>query len=189
MAGDKKGRASSWGALSLFLAGILALWGLAYGLEPVHFLEVQQPEGGCLYRRQVHPGEVFTYRYVHSVEQTVVCERYRIGEDYRILLTETEFSSFGAGLPYGAEGRFVTGNGTFILTDLERPVEVLRLKPTALSECALEFENHRLNLDRPELDGRLLEVRVVGINRFAFWRGINGGRPWSGELRQAPDQS
>ncbi|MBE0466242.1 MAG: DUF1850 domain-containing protein [Candidatus Desulforudis sp.] len=178
MTGGKKGRASIWGASSLFLAGILAVFAIVYGFAPQYQLAVGQPEGGrVLYRTPVRPGEVFTYYYVHSVEQTTVYEHYRIGDDFRIVLTGTEFSSLGAGLPSAAEGRFETGDGTFILTGLDRSVDVLRLKPTSLTECRLQFENRHLDLDRPELDGRSLEVRVIRISRFASWRWTDAGPP------------
>jgi hypothetical protein len=176
VSGVKKGRASFSGALSLFIAGMVAVYGIVWGLTPAYFLEVRLAEGPVLYRVKAQPGTVFAYHYRHSVEKTAVYERYRVTGDHRIVLYETEASSLGAGLPYGADGRFTTGNGTFILTGLDKPVDVLRLKPTALSPCALVFENYRLDLDRPELDGRSVEVQMIKTTRFSSRGWTDGAR-------------
>ncbi|MBP7165739.1 MAG: DUF1850 domain-containing protein, partial [Firmicutes bacterium] len=55
--------------------------------------------GRLLYEHQVAPGDEFEISYTHSVARTVVLEKFRVTPDRQILLYETVYQDFGAGLP------------------------------------------------------------------------------------------
>ena len=55
--------------------------------------------GRVLYERQAAPGDEFEIRYTHSVARTLVIEKFRIMPDRQMLLYETVYQDFGAGLP------------------------------------------------------------------------------------------
>lgn len=59
----------------------------------------------------VEPGDSVALEYTHSVEKTPVRDVYEIRED-GLVLTRTEFQSYGAGLPATADVRLE--NGTFV---------------------------------------------------------------------------
>ena len=56
-------------------------------------------EGRVLYERQVTPGDEFEIRFTHSVARSLVVEKFRIMPDRQMLLCETVYQDFGAGLP------------------------------------------------------------------------------------------
>ncbi len=55
--------------------------------------------GRVLYERRAAPGDEFEIRYTHSVARTLVIEKFRIMPDRQMLLYETVYQDFGAGLP------------------------------------------------------------------------------------------
>ncbi len=61
---------------------------------------------------RVNDNDSFTIRFTHSVMLTPVYEVYTINDDFEIILTETLFYSYGAGLPENTIYDFeITENG------------------------------------------------------------------------------
>jgi hypothetical protein len=75
-------------------ATVAALW-------PLQALTLRSGDR-VLYRMAVHPHDHFSLGYLHSVELSDVWDRFVIGSDYRLILTETRFQGQGAGLPASA---------------------------------------------------------------------------------------
>lgn len=84
--------------LSLFL--ILAIMvGLIFSFFPIKVLKAtnfQTKE--YLKSWKIKDGEIFGIEYIHSVEQSPVLENFLV-EDKDIILVDTYFHSYGAGLP------------------------------------------------------------------------------------------
>lgn len=78
-----------------------ALLFLAACFIPLHGLEVRASggTGRVVLLKRVAPGDTFTLSFVHSVEKSEVTDYFRIDDDYRIILYQTEFSSLNTGLP------------------------------------------------------------------------------------------
>jgi hypothetical protein len=105
----------------LILAGFLAA---AAGFIPFYALEVRQPgkTDRVVFLKRVAPGDTFAISFIHSVEKSEVTDYFRIDDDNRIILYQTDFSSLNAGLPAVASGEEVFGrtNGGFRLSNLNR---------------------------------------------------------------------
>ncbi len=68
----------------------------------------------------VKKGDIFEIEYIHSVELTPVSEIYFIDEDYNIVLDETYFYSYGAGLPATTPYQFeITENNEFRIYNIK----------------------------------------------------------------------
>ena len=108
-------------------------------MMPVHYLELSHNREGNVFQRiQVNPDVVFTIRYTHSVMMTPVYEHYKALPDGRFLLQETEFVSYGAGLPEKNEYSFeITGKG-FRIYDINQPFDFLVYR-TAPAETGVEM--------------------------------------------------
>jgi hypothetical protein len=78
-----------------------ALLVLAAGFIPLHGLEVRASggTGRVVLLKRVAPGDTFTISFIHSVEKSEVTDYFRIDDDHRIILYQSEFSSLNTGLP------------------------------------------------------------------------------------------
>ncbi len=103
----------------------------------------------------------FELRYVHSVEQTPVVERYRVREG-RLWLEGMRFRSLGWGLP--AEG-FVRHGDWFETTGPPRPLDGLVLRVSHLARQELVAGQQALPLHRRLPDGTALRLEVRSRGR------------------------
>ncbi len=89
---------------------------------PIHYIELSHDREGTVYERiQTGLNEILVIRYIHSVMKTPVYEYYRVMPDRRLLLTETEFSSYGAGLPEKGEYDFEITDKGFRVYNINHP--------------------------------------------------------------------
>jgi hypothetical protein len=110
---------------------VAALLVLAAGFIPLHGLEVRESggTGGVVLLKRVAPGNTFTLSFVHSVEKSEVTDYFRIDDDHRIILYQTEFGSLNTGLPSVVSGGEVferTDRG-FRLSNLNRVLPEIQL--------------------------------------------------------------
>ncbi|NLB83620.1 MAG: DUF1850 domain-containing protein [Synergistaceae bacterium] len=81
-----------------------------FAVIPFPALILRDSSGTLLYKFYISPGDPFTLRFIHSVENTPVEDEYR-GVGGRIRLWEERTVSHNAGLPTEAprNGRFIMG--------------------------------------------------------------------------------
>lgn len=110
---------------------VAALLALAAGFIPLHALEVRQSGGAerVVFLARVAPGDTFTLSFVHSVEKSEVTDYFRIDDDHRIILYQTEFGSLNTGLPaVVSEGEvFERTDRGFRLSNLGRVLPEIQL--------------------------------------------------------------
>lgn len=90
--------------------------------------------------------EAFSLQFVHSVERTPVLEKYRVDSQNNLVLYQTEYESFGVGLPFlASEGKFTAQNDRFIL-EMNRvfPTVALRTWPEGQLTLTANNKQHRL---------------------------------------------
>lgn len=161
----------------LVALGLLAALSLGLLLPAGHRLEVTAagPEGShvLLKRFPVAPGDRLTLRFKHSVERTWVEEIFRVDEGYRLVLEETRYESFGAGLPFDEpDTRFVERDLRFIMTGLDRPMpRELRFRTLPLTLHQLETPYGNIALYREEGPQ---EVKFA-VKSAHLWEGLADG--------------
>lgn len=103
-------------ALALILLALPALPG---GLE----LRVSPVRGGPpLLVLPLEPGERFTLRYYHSVENAPIWEAHSVDDEGRIYIEEERYLKFGAGMgKMPAVGRMVMRGPYEAITDMHMP--------------------------------------------------------------------
>ena len=110
---------------------VAALLALAAGFIPLHALEVRESggTGGVVFLTRVAPGDTFTLSFIHSVEKSEVTDYFRIDDDHRIILYQTEFGSLNTGLPaVVSEGEvFERTDRGFRLSNLRRVLPEIQL--------------------------------------------------------------
>lgn len=81
-------------------------------------LEVKnEKDGRVIFSRKVSPGERFEFQYIHSVDKTPVTGYFLITSGKKIKPVETQFESYGPGLPSTEKGVTVEGGKIKVKTD------------------------------------------------------------------------
>ncbi|MEW6308792.1 MAG: DUF1850 domain-containing protein [Bacillota bacterium] len=136
------------------LALCIVLWLWPRGLV----LEVRAADGAVQYARQVSVDDVVELSHVHSVEQTLVVERFTVVPK-GLRLVMTSFGSAGAGLPASHAG-LVTRDGRFVIEELD----------TVL--CALPLLGSDATRSQLELHGASYALRgrvTVSVRAYPTW--------------------
>lgn len=128
--------------LSLVLGLIIAF--LFLYLNPVKVLKAEDfKRGEVLKVWKVNDGSGFEIHYTHSVEKSLVVEKYKI-DNNRLKLLETEFKSYGAGLPATTEDRFELTEDGFRISDINRKY------PLVIYKTGAEVADHRILINGKE---------------------------------------
>ncbi|WP_332696374.1 DUF1850 domain-containing protein [Halalkalibacter lacteus] len=90
-------------------------------------LIVQSQENGIIYNKvnDLKAGDTFTIKWIHSVEKTPWRETYQLTTEGNLLLIETAFTSFGAGVPH-QKGTMSVEDGEVIIRDINEKLSVFR---------------------------------------------------------------
>ena len=129
------------GIILIFLSLVLILW-----LIPIKVLSATDYKSGKYLKSwAVKDGENFGIKYTHSVELTEVIENYLIKDD-KIILKDTYFKSYGAGLPATTPYKFEITEKGFRIYDINEEMENLIYRTGA------ERANHRLFLRNKEFE-------------------------------------
>lgn len=108
-----------------------------------------------IFSKRVVPGDNFSTLYIHSVEKTLVKEIFVIDNQYRIILSETQVSSSGAGLPsqiFGEE-QFLLKDGKFIINNINKFLPFIPLKVGKTSHNIFFFKEEMMDLSSLIGDG------------------------------------
>ena len=114
---------------------------------------------------RIKDGESFTIEYTHSVQRTPVSETYIIDKD-KIILTESYFQSYGAGLPATTPYEFQITDKGFRVYEINEIMEYL------IYRTGGEIANHKLILRDKEYNflgfteprsGVEFKVKKIGI--------------------------
>jgi hypothetical protein len=119
--------------------------------SPIHYLEISHNREETVYLRiPISLDNEFTVKYTHSVMKTPVYEHYRVMPDRRILLTETEFSSYGAGLPEKGKYDFEMSSEGFRIYNMNLPFDFIVYR-TAPAETGADLTLIIHNTEMPFL--------------------------------------
>jgi len=142
---------------------LLGLW-----LYPVHVLGIQNTrDGRWIFFKIIHPGEVFSTRYTHSVFQRPVWDIYRIDARSRMILEETIFPSHGYGLPFRTnrnEKFKIREDGNYCISNINRHIPSLYLRVQHQYGNVFTF-NETVSLNLSSILGdTLVEMRIHKLN-------------------------
>lgn len=91
---------------------------LAWPNEQLTLIISDQETGEEYKRTTIHAEDAFTVQWVHSVEKTLWQETLTVNKEGEIVLTETRFRSFGAGVPNEKNGSVYFEGGFLVMMDL-----------------------------------------------------------------------
>jgi hypothetical protein len=105
--------------------------------------------------------ERFEIWYTHSVDRKPVCEVFSLQRGKGIVLHETYFKMFGAGMGHWEGHGYVIGEGEWIkIKDIDKPLGsfLLRIGSRGVDHI-LSVKGNKINLTE-QAEGRLVEVKL-----------------------------
>ena len=117
---------------------------------------------------RIKEGDQFTVEYIHSVQLTPVTESYII-DGYDIILEETTFKSYGAGLPSTTPYTFEITETGFRIYDINEKMDYLVYRTGAVrANHKLLFKNNTyefLSFSKPQTG---VKFTVKGMRLFSY---------------------
>jgi hypothetical protein len=145
----------------LILAGAAAAGLLLF---PVQTIEVRSRRSDeVVFRAETAPGNVFTFAYIHSIEQVPVEGVFVVEADGALRLAETRFPSYGAGLPPEAAGRNADGRWMVAPGGQKLPEFSFYISP--INRPSLRMGDKTLDLTNLIDSG---DIVVVAVRRYPF---------------------
>ena len=137
------GKSRRWPWLALIVAV-----GATGTLVPLPWLVVREGEQ-TRYALPGPAGTGFVLQWTHSVEKEGWRERFQVQPDGSLMLVETRFKTFGAGVPdrVGTDTRLV--DGWVVMSGIERPVDPLNVQAAAAENYRLGYHRWTLVLSAP----------------------------------------
>jgi hypothetical protein len=158
----------------IFSIGLIVFLGVFLSSYPLHLLVFEKNDEWILVRT-VRPGDIFTLTYLHSVSLSDVREIFRIDEQYRMVLSETEFQGQGAGLPSAAlpNERWTREGKRFRISGMQRMVPsplLWRVDSQWKNRFQFAGENEQLISSRTG-DGLIkVQIRKSGVLQWLLYR-------------------
>jgi hypothetical protein len=144
----------AWAAAGSALAGLL--------LYPVQTIEVRsRPTDKVIAREKIKPGDLFTFAYIHSIENIPVEGVFEVESDGALRVVETRFPSYGAGLPNQAAGR--TAGGKWMAAPAEQKLPEFSFYISPINQSSLRIGNKTLDLNQRMESG---DIVVVAVRRY-----------------------
>jgi hypothetical protein len=140
-----------WALAGAALAGLL--------LFPEQTLEVRSRRADrVIFRERTAPGDVFTFAYIHSIENIPVEGVFAVEADGALQIVETRFPSYGAGLPLQAARRSPDGKWMVVPGGERRFRFSFYISP--INQSVLRIGDKTLDLNNLIESGDLVEVAV-----------------------------
>jgi len=142
-------------------------------LSPGPWLVLTELEdGGKIAAFPLARGEQFEICYIHSVDRKPVCEVFRLEEEAGIVLQETYFRMFGAGMGHWqGHGTVVEEKGWMKIKDINRPLGsfILRVGSPGVDHI-LTVGEERVNLSQKAPGKRVLVAMEMRSRIFSLLR-------------------
>ena len=140
---------------------------------PLESLALRDEKGELLAVYPLANGELFSVRYIHSVQKTPVIEVFSITTEGVIELRETIYEDFGAGLPFIVDGKkvFSSGGGKFRISGYAQPLGQIIFRIGRFADYHLLLRNEEIPFTRFGTPGKPLcfrgEVRPLFFSFFS----------------------
>lgn len=128
---------------------------------------IVKTEAGTCLTLPIKSGDTFSLRFIHSVHKTPVWENFVVTGVDELMLTSTEYRSYGVGMPFlPSEGVFTQLEDRFLLTDLHRPFKQIPVRVGPEAKLTLIHAGQEYPLYEWLEPGTLV---VVGANYDYQW--------------------
>lgn len=134
-------------------------------LFPEQTIEVRSRRtGSVIFREKTAPGDVFTFAYIHSIENIPVEGVFAVEADGALRVVETRFPSYGAGLPLPATRR--SPDGKWMVVPSGERVSQFSFYISPINQSVLRIGDKTLDLNHLIESGDVVEVAVHRFPRL-----------------------
>ena len=182
LAMTKKKTAFAVAFLFLLPLAFLFLAAGAYLRSPVQSVVLYDDKGEVRYRFVPDADPRFSIRFLHSWARSPVDEIFKIGSDDVIVLVETIYEDFGAGLPHEPEAgqpreSMKVENGKIHIKNIDRPVPDLQVRAGRfVANHELIHGDKKIPLSQIVSPGGAVVFRVEKVERYTLWSSWEAGR-------------
>jgi hypothetical protein len=162
-----------WPWLLLVVIALLVNLPILSGLEIA-----DRKTGDLLAFFPVRTGEQFTIRFTHSIAKTPVDELFRVDPSGDIVLYETDYQSFGAGLPFDVEGkeRLLTENGHYRLVNMDRHLPDFLMAVGTVANHQLLIKGKQIPFTQFAQPGESVRISIKKHSALTYL--LKGGLTW-----------
>jgi len=140
-----------WALAGAAVAGLL--------LFPVQTLQVRSRKADrVIFREKTAPGDVFTFAYIHSIENIPVEGVFVVEADGALRVVETRFPSYGAGLPPEVTAKRT--DGKWMVAPGGQKLAEFSFYISPINRSSLRIGDKTLDLNRLIESGDVVEVAV-----------------------------
>jgi len=107
------------------------------------FLTIRDRSGTLYFETSVHPGELVSLEYTHSVELVQIVDNLIVQADGSLLLINETFDSSGYGIPSEAFYNITVENGNFTRNDINQRFEGVNMMTNNLTRQYLTVEGEK----------------------------------------------
>ena len=146
-----------------------------YLSQPVTVVFLYDETGGEKYRFVLAPSERFTVRFLHSWARSPVDEVFQVDPENNIVLKETAYEDFGAGLPHEPEpGRPVSSmtveNGKIHIRGIDRTVPDLQIRVGRfVAAHTLIYKDKHVPFSEFAAPGSVVIFKAQSMRRCVLW--------------------
>ena len=132
---------------------------------PVFVLTIRNENSTVVYAGTIGMNDTFSIKFTHSVAKRPVVETFGLGAGKKITLLETEYDSFGAGLPFEAKGgqRFIVKDGKFKIVGYNYEVPDLAIRVGRFADHLFIFRGEEMKLVDLARPGEALAFSVEEV--------------------------
>lgn len=151
----------------LFSSAVIIIFSLfAFKLELIQIRDYKKND--LIWQQQTSSGDQFKLKYLHSVANTPVIEFFEI-KDGKILLTATEYQSYGAGLPTEAvSGEYMLKDNKFIIKNIDLMLPEILLRVSDYARHEFDFNGRNYKLYQKIKTETLIQIKLTKISYFRF---------------------
>ena len=126
--------------------------------RPCIFIKNEQ---GLIYNFIIKDNDFISLKYIHSVEKTEVIEKIGLDAKNALVLRETCYKSYGAGLPFCLkQGIFRQDGDWFIISDINKKLDNLDLRVSKNSKLKINYSGQDYNLFDEIDNNSVVNIRV-----------------------------
>ncbi|ADO76581.1 DUF1850 domain-containing protein [Halanaerobium praevalens] len=135
----------------------------------ISFLEIIDYQADkTILAEKVDNGDQFSLKYLHSVARTPVIEFFKI-KDQKILLTGTEYQSYGAGLPTSNNlGDYILKDNKFIIQNIDQVLPEIMLRVSNYAQTEFIYNQKTYKLFKLAKNETLFQIKIKKISYLSF---------------------
>ncbi|SFL82665.1 DUF1850 domain-containing protein [Halanaerobium salsuginis] len=154
----------------LFIFFLLIITVLLLSLKVNTLQLVDYKKNNIFWQEKAVENAVFKISYIHSVERTPVIEIFKIKQG-KIILTGTEYESYGAGLPTTAiTGEYVVKNDKFFLKDINQFLPDIMLRVSDYAQHEFIYQDQVYELYKKIPTETLVQIRTKQVSYFNYYQ-------------------